>query len=269
MIQRRVTEPRRSESDPFYVNYLPVPRGIGRFAWRIAIALIIGAAAAGGFIAGAQRDPGGAAWEMDQTVTLRGTLVERPYPILISTAADGSAHATLLVGEGKLGVTGRIGGMHGGSVAVRGTLIRRQGRSMLELIDAPDAIVAMDGTPSDSAQAAQVTGDGAPPIRLIGEIIDPKCHLGAMKPGDGKTHKACAALCLRGGIPPMFIALDAERRPIYHLIVDPAGGPVSPQTLELLAEHVGEPVQITGQAGRLADLPVIKLQAAGIRRLGR
>ena len=28
---------------------------------------------------------------------------------------------------------------------------------------------------------------------------------GAMKPGDGKTHKGCAALCLRGGIPPALM----------------------------------------------------------------
>jgi len=27
---------------------------------------------------------------------------------------------------------------------------------------------------------------------LRGEVIDPKCYIGAMKPGGGKTHKACA-----------------------------------------------------------------------------
>ena len=40
---------------------------------------------------------------------------------------------------------------------------------------------------------------------LRGEIVDSKCYLGAMKPGDQKTHKACATLCIRGGIPPVLV----------------------------------------------------------------
>ena len=58
---------------------------------------------------------------------------------------------------------------------------------------------------------------------LAGEIIDPKCYFGAMKPGEGKIHKACATLCLRGGIPPMFMTTDEQGRHVYYLLTKPDG----------------------------------------------
>jgi nitrite reductase/ring-hydroxylating ferredoxin subunit len=51
-----------------------------------------------------------------------------------------------------------------------------------------------------------------------GPLGDPKCFARAMKPGDGKTHKGCAVLCLRGGIPAVFVAADR-----VYLLVDEAG----------------------------------------------
>jgi hypothetical protein len=39
-------------------------------------------------------------------------------------------------------------------------------------------------------------------VKLTGEIVDSKCFLRVIAPGSGKTHKECASLRLRGGIPP-------------------------------------------------------------------
>ena len=41
-----------------------------------------------------------------------------------------------------------------------------------------------------------------------GEIVDPKCFFGVMKPGEGKPHKDCAIRCILGGIPPVLKVTD-------------------------------------------------------------
>ncbi|MCI5045576.1 MAG: hypothetical protein MRY72_12835, partial [Aquisalinus sp.] len=75
-------------------------------------------------------------------------------------------------------------------------------------------------------------------ITLQGMIMDTKCFFGVMRPGRGKTHKACASLCIRGGIPPSFWAKTKEGREVVMLLTDEAGNPVSDQVLPLVAEAV-------------------------------
>jgi hypothetical protein len=108
-----------------------------------------------------------------------------------------------------------------------------------------------------------------PPIAEVGEarwfrgeIIDPKCFAGAMKPGTGKTHKACAALCLRGGIPPAFLSDTGEIR----ILTDVSGNALTGTALERVIERVGEPVQLKGVASSIGAIPVLKLDASTLRR---
>jgi len=37
---------------------------------------------------------------------------------------------------------------------------------------------------------------------LVGEIVDSKCFLGVMNPGQLTTHRACAIRCISGGVRP-------------------------------------------------------------------
>jgi hypothetical protein len=99
-------------------------------------------------------------------------------------------------------------------------------------------------------------------VTLRGEIIDSKCYLGAMKPGGGKTHKACAALCLAGGVPPMFVTRGADGHETYYLLASPAGGPVESQ----LHGFVGDPVEISGEVEQVDDIRFLKANPAAIRR---
>jgi hypothetical protein len=76
---------------------------------------------------------------------------------------------------------------------------------------------------------------------LAGEIVDSKCYLGAMKPGDGKGHKACAVLCISGGIPPMLVSAsgsESERTVSYYLLVGASGQPMNARVLPFVAEAV-------------------------------
>ncbi|MDE0594963.1 MAG: hypothetical protein OSB65_06930 [Roseibacillus sp.] len=50
---------------------------------------------------------------------------------------------------------------------------------------------------------------------LKGEIMNAKCYLGGMNPGNLKAHRACAIHCIQGGIP------------LVLLLRDRAGGPAT------------------------------------------
>ncbi len=85
--------------------------------------------------------------------------------------------------------------------------------------------------------------------RLVGEIVDTKCYLGAMKPGRGKPHRGCASLCIRGGIPAaLLVRTDRGERELVYL-VDFAGRPLGPELLE----WVGQPVSAIGLLRRADD----------------
>ena len=49
-------------------------------------------------------------------------------------------------------------------------------------------------------------------VMLRGEIVDSKCYLGVMNPGEGTVHRDCAARCLSGGLPPMLVVRSPARR---------------------------------------------------------
>ena len=239
--------------DEFYVGYLLVPAGVKRFVVIIAALLILAGVTAAVLVASQQRSPGTGQWAFGQVSEYHGVIVERPYAMLIDDA--GVTH--LLVGEGKAGVVERVKGLDGRAVTLRATPLDRSGRHMLELASAEDAVEPTDAT-RDATPVEHKLGE----VMLAGEIIDPKCYLGAMKPGGGKTHKACAALCLTGGIPPMFVTRSSGGGETFYLLTDADGGPV----LDAVLPFVGEPVRLRGEVGRLGDLFILRLANGTIER---
>jgi hypothetical protein len=55
-------------------------------------------------------------------------------------------------------------------------------------------------------------------IKIKGEIIDPKCYFGVMKPGEGKPHRDCAIRCILGGITPMLAVKNEQGDANYYLL---------------------------------------------------
>ncbi len=93
---------------------------------------------------------------------------------------------------------------------------------------------------------------------VVGEIVDTKCYLGAMKPGRGKPHRACASLCIRGGIPAALLVRTADgERQLIHL-VDFAGRPLGRELLD----WVGQPVEVSGRLHREDDRVFLVLLGA-------
>src|SRR6266513_1903853 len=98
-----------------------------------------------------------------------------------------------------------------------------------------------------SPSPIQRFSDSTNPVRLgqqtlVGEIVDSKCYLGVMNPGQLTTHRACAIRCISGGIPPVLLVRQKDGPAIYLLLVSADGKPVNRQVLNMVAE----PVEITG-----------------------
>jgi hypothetical protein len=99
-------------------------------------------------------------------------------------------------------------------------------------------------------------------ITLRGEIIDPKCYLGAMKPGGGKTHKACAMRCVSGGIPPMLVTRDGDGGETFYLLVLPDGCAAN----EAAYPFLGDRVELQGRLEQQDDMLILKVASQDIQR---
>ncbi len=247
----------RTEQDPMYVGYLPLPTRHRVFLALLIPALMLALIGTATLIAAGQRDPGPAMWNASEERAWSGTLITTPYPMLIED--DGTTH--LIVEMGKRGAHERSTlGPDPRAAEVHGYELRRSGRRIIEL--APDADAITITGPPARAHTPNELGPGT----VRGEIVDGKCFLGAMKPGDGKAHKSCAILCIQGGLPPMVAVRDDPFDPtpdeILLLLVD--GSPtLSPELLELVAS----PVEIFGTRSRLGTLGTIDASPNDIRPL--
>lgn len=251
-------------ADEFYVGYLPTPSRLSRFLWRIVPVLLMATAGVGGIIAANQRDPGQAVWDVDQPRRFEGVLRMHPYAALHVADSAGATHAHLLVSELKGGVAERLQGLDGARLALRGSLVQRGELRLISVLDDADAVQVIG-----PASPAPVTGPTNPSTRvtLRGEIVDPKCFGGAMKPGDGKGHKTCATLCIRGGIPPVFATPRVDGSYDYFEIVDESGNPFTGESLDALLPFVADPVEVMGDTIAVDGRQLLRLNVAAIRRL--
>jgi hypothetical protein len=142
------------------------------------------------------------------------------------------------------------------TVTLRGSLIERGPDRMLEVVTG-----SVKETGAAAAKGAQTPDLG--PVKLTGEIVDSKCYLGVMNPGEGKVHRDCAARCISGGIPPAFIVRDGSGDVRTVLLAGMDGRAVNRDVLPF----VGEPVEITGELLRSGSALVLRMNSSHIRRL--
>ncbi|MGE0789827.1 MAG: hypothetical protein AB7S26_29410 [Sandaracinaceae bacterium] len=260
-----MSDPKDDESEPaaerggadggmeFFVGYFPMTARQSRFSWTMAaigLALVLGA---GATIAIGQTGAG-AGLSPFHPASVRGLLLDRPYPMLRTRDDDGAIHHVLLVRGGKFvwdappAAVGRV-------IELSGGLLERDGHRMLEVYSREDG----DDAPGVELEVA-TTSLGE--VELVGEIVDSKCYLGRMRPGGGRTHRACAQLCIAGGIPPVLVTHDAHGGTTHYLLASVDGGPVAREVLP----YVAEPVRVHGRLERTADLYVLRIDPATIER---
>lgn len=202
-----------------------------------------------------QRGFSNAVFEYGTQTTVVGQLIRQPVPFLrvrtkSSSATNPVYERILLIGFGKHGAEPTLrqweqkhGSLANKNLKVTGTRIYYDGQTALELTNQADAMLSVS-TPGTAV---------APPITIplgrtvvTGEITDPKCFLGVMKPGDGRPHRSCAVRCIAGGIPPLLYTTDPKSSPTGYILVGPNGEPINVQMLGF----VGKNVQIQGRLER-------------------
>lgn len=250
--------------DEFYIGWeAKAAPGISRTVRRAVIGLLLLALLAAAALAVSQRMIGGGVFEWGTVKKFSGVLQLRPYPHLLvprpaATGAQPGFSTYSLVAPFKFGLDReKLAALDGKTVSLQGTLIYRGDQTMVEAL--PDSIKALDRQLPRLAGAETV---GLGRQTLTGEIVDSKCFLGVMNPGQLLPHRACAIRCISGGVPPVLLVRQKDRPAIYLLLVSAAGRPVNQQVLDLVAE----PVQITGEVERQGDWLILRADPRMYRR---
>lgn len=262
-------EPRR---DDFYVGYLSAPPGVVRFVTAAAVVLLVATAAFSALLSRAQQGPGDGVWDSGVAREFVGRVDASPYPLIrVVDPADGRVRTLLLVEIGKFGGGRRAAPLDGRIARISGWRIERDGRAMIEMEPASpeSALRAADGVPAaDVERLGAARSEMLGVVTLQGEIVDSKCYLGAMKPGEGKTHKQCATLCIAGGIPPMFVTVDRSGRRSYYVLTDADGRGLAGEVLRRrVLPLVADAVEVSGMIERRDDLVILRADLPSLRRL--
>ena len=250
-----------STDDAFYVGYQSdTPKPLRSFLRRVVAGLWVVAAVVSLVAVLGQQPFAAAMFEFGRLRTFEGTLLSVPQPMLLmerpgKTGGKPVLSAYYLVNPGKLGVTG-VDDLSGRKVRLEGTLIYRDDQTMIEVV--PESL--------------EVTGDGTIPaggivqlgeIKVVGEIVDSKCFMGVMNPGNLKPHRACAARCISGGVPPILLVRQSDGTARHLLLVGTQGEAVNDRVLD----YIAEPVELSGRLEKHWDKFVLKADLTSIRRL--
>ncbi|MEM7267752.1 MAG: hypothetical protein AAF401_00715 [Pseudomonadota bacterium] len=247
--------------EEFFVGYLPVPGRLSQFLIAISVGLITAFAALAWAAGATQDDPGDGRFRGDfGRQTVKGVLELKPYPLLRVT--EGSeripeGHTLMLSAGGKRGLMGRAASLGGQIVQVSGVMLKRGELDMLQVRGGKNGLQAAEG--EGAATPAEPLGKW----RLAGEICDGKCLAGAMRPGRRMAHKACANLCLIGGVPPVFLSTQPVEGAETMLIAGPDGGEMP----KALYDHVAAFVSIEGELERRGDLLIFKVDPSSVKEL--
>jgi hypothetical protein len=251
-------------NDEFYIGWeAKAAPGIGITVRRVVIALLLLTIIAAIVLAVSQRLIGASVFEWGTIKTFAGVLQTEPYPHLLVSRpgnTDGQTRFSTyyLVAPWKFGLDREsIAKFDGNSVLLRGTLIYRGNQTMIEVVQ--DSIRATNLASNFTLPTVIPLGKQT----LVGEIVDSKCFLGVMNPGQLKPHRACAIRCISGGVPPVLLVRQENGPAIYLLLVSADGKPVNKQVLDLVAE----PVEITGDVERQGELLILKADPATYRKL--
>jgi hypothetical protein len=246
--------------DTFFIGWSSdIPSVDRRFVLGAGVTLVAGAAGLGSALGRLQNAPGDGNWDQGAVRNWTGMLVAAPYPMLRTLDLGGVPRTAFLATSGKTAV--RLPAhLVGQTVTLTASLIQRDDHAMLAVADGLDWI-------APAAQRSATALDFGPEedlgsVGLVGEILDAKCWFGAMRPGFGKTHKACATLCARGGLPLAFCAEGCAggEAPVF---LDENG---RPHTRAILP-YVADQIFVVGRRVRVADIIQFRAPITAIRRL--
>lgn len=265
-----------TEKNDFYIGWMPeAPNSFSKHVKRILIILAVLVVSIGIILALQQRKFSTASFEFGQLTSVTGIYQSFPVPsIKVATTADKAgkkAWLTIpLTGYGKFGAEGTIAGLEKEKniildkklVTFKGTLLYSDGKTLLQ-IDKNDTPLVSVNTPSSLLDTTHEIAELGY-VDLTGEVLDPKCYFGVMKPGQGKPHKDCAVRCIAGGMSPVFFVRNDKGEANYYLMLNEEGKKMNDQ----LKDFIADPVSIKARAVRYDDWVVLYVDSKKIKRTG-
>ncbi|WP_299273859.1 hypothetical protein [uncultured Psychroserpens sp.] len=246
------------KNDEFYVPYIEGSLGVKtkqslkRFVLS-AVGLIIITALVFSF---SQNQFKNATFELLSETKITGTFHESPYPMLRVHVAKDTYKNILLLGFGKFSANPyleklqhEVPDLNGKTLTIEGNLIYYNGKTLIQITN--DEKVSL--TKNTNTKLPEKTTISE--MTLQGEIIDPKCYFGVMKPGKGKIHRSCAVRCISGGIPPVLATNDDNNIATYYLLTDLNGNAINQDILPF----IGKPSEITGTIEKMEDWYLLKI----------
>lgn len=257
--------------DDFYIGYMPkAPKRIARFVMAFVLVLFVVMGSVSFFLSTSHNHITNGTYEFGELTELKGVINMEPVPhIRIFADAEGKIGKNImLINYGKFGARSAVEKMAKKigrdidqvEVTIRGTLIYQDGFTLLELTEKENALIDWNEPMSFMYL------DEVPPaynIELTGEIIDPKCYFGSMKPAQSKPHKSCAALCISGGIPPMYVVQTPHKTARYYILKGINGEDINKEVLDLVAEGT----TLEGRIEKLNEWNILYIDPSKIKRL--
>ncbi|NEQ48318.1 MAG: hypothetical protein F6K00_34220 [Leptolyngbya sp. SIOISBB] len=247
-------------NDEFYVNYAPAPASYRQFLLRFIPLLVLGTILFAIVLPGIHNQFNSG--RVQGTTELEGLLVGAPVPHLIVPRPGNVVDAVpfsryLLSGTGKTSPSPAIVEQVGQWVKLTGTIVSRNQLSV---------IAARSAEPIDPPANVTINPDAGTSLgefSLTGEILDSKCYPGVMKPGQSKTHRACAIRCISGGVPAVFRVHNNRDDVMYFLLADEQGQAVNDRILD----YVADPIRITGTVMQYDDMFVLQAELSTYERV--
>lgn len=254
-------------NDEFYIGYMDhLGEGTKRTTKRFVLSsigiLLLGAILFGFF----QKEAVNSAFDFNAPTKVSGTYQETPYPMLRVKLGEDTFKNVLLLGFGKFGANSYLddikqkeGNLNGKHLTIEGNLIYYNGKTLLEIDD--NQKVSLTNSKVKDYVLPEVMGLQ----KVTGEIVDPKCYFGVMKPGYGKIHRSCAALCISGGIPPVLVTSDNNALSEYFLLTDLKGNPIHKDILP----YIGQPSLLSGEVEKMGDWYTMRIDVSQIEKLDK
>ena len=253
------------EEEEFFIGYAPpMPPQLERFVTRAVIGIACVMLLWAVTLAASHVPLEGGTFEFGHAKSFSGTIVERPYPGLRLDGVDSNVEPwALLVAPGEHGGDTFVSGLEGRHVTLTGTRIQRGSHTMIEV--EPESLSRKASEAASMQATALLERTDRGPVELTGEIVDSKCFLGVMVPGSGKTHKECASLCLRGGIPPALYVQDRAGHSSLLLLTGPTGEPIRAPALQA----AGEAISLSGSIQRRGGWLMLRTDPSSWHRVDR
>jgi len=264
-----------NNKDEFYIGWMQeAPIGYSHQVFKLVIGFIVSMIAVAIIFAMQQKKFSTSRFEFGQLTEVKGIYHQFPVPsIKVTTKQDFFGHSTYitipLVGYGKFGAEGTIAELEKEKnilldkmeVTLKGTLLYSDGKTLLQIDKNENPLIGVNAGKTYSPPVIKELGI----LHLTGEILDPKCYLGVMKPGSGKPHRDCAIRCIEGGMSPVLWVRTDKGETSYYLILDKNGKKMGDE----LKDYIADPVAVEARAVQYDDWTILFLNGKDkIRRTG-